>query len=878
MRLTWPLTGRAGEMGLVESALSEPASAGIVVSAAAGVGKSRLMREALGAAAARGCEVRTVIGTSSARRIPLGALAPWAGVHGGGGVQLICGVIESLVAAHDDRVVVMGVDDVHLLDDVSVFVLHQIVQRRAARLVLTFRAGEPVPEPVQDLWKVGDFDWLNLQLLSSADTAALLEAVLGAPPEPDAVSRLHRLTLGNPLYLRHIVEQEVGQGRLVEHQGWWRWTGEPVVPQSLAELIDARIGSLPAGVGTVVDALAVGEPIGLSALQRIADPGAVEDADERGLISVEHRGKAIEVRVAHPLYGEVRRSRAAPTRLRRLRGLVACELAAGDDRDDVQVLVRRAALSLDSDLVPDGALLTAAAHAAIRLADLPLADRLAAAAVEAGAGPEAQFVRAHALSWLGDGSAAEEVLNAVDVSNLSDDAFARFTYYRASNVLWALAEPERAEAIVDEAARLTNVSARRCVAAFKTVYYFAVDRPIEALAAARDIVLEELPPVIGAETAWVLANIHGDAGRTGEALAVGEAGLAMVRTSDAPHLGFNIVDAQVSALLMAGRVHEAVDLAERGRVDADDLPGAAHLLGSAIAGRAALGAGRLDVARAMLGRSSTALSATGYALGWGYRYCLPHALALAMSGDHADAVDVLASLNRRRRPFRSLDDESSLVRAWVAAGQGAVGEAVAILREAARTASFSGRFAVEVACLQTAAQFGDHAGVQRLAELPRHVEGTRAGVASRFAAALRDGDAELLGAVSEAFEELGDLLAALDAAAHAAAVFRRDDRRGSSLTWTARAQDLAVRCGHIQTPALAQVCSPLPLTDREREIVALLGLGLSNRDIADRLVLSVRTVEGHIYKAMMKTDTASRDELGDLLRPRKPPPTDDQHD
>jgi DNA-binding NarL/FixJ family response regulator len=66
----------------------------------------------------------------------------------------------------------------------------------------------------------------------------------------------------------------------------------------------------------------------------------------------------------------------------------------------------------------------------------------------------------------------------------------------------------------------------------------------------------------------------------------------------------------------------------------------------------------------------------------------------------------------------------------------------------------------------------------------------------------------------------------------------------------------------------------LPLTEREREIVVLLGLGLSNRDIADRLVLSVRTVEGHIYKAMMKTGTASREDLGDLLRPRKPRPPD----
>ncbi|MGO9099236.1 MAG: hypothetical protein ACLP9Y_07260 [Mycobacterium sp.] len=72
----------------------------------------------------------------------------------------------------------------------------------------------------------------------------------------------------------------------------------------------------------------------------------------------------MEVRVAHPLYGEVRRGRAAPTRLRRLRGLVAAELAAADDRDDIQVVVRRATLSLDSDLTPDADLLVRAAHGA----------------------------------------------------------------------------------------------------------------------------------------------------------------------------------------------------------------------------------------------------------------------------------------------------------------------------------------------------------------------------------------------------------------------------------------------------------------------------------------------------------------------------------
>ena len=78
----------------------------------------------------------------------------------------------------------------------------------------------------------------------------------------------------------------------------------------------------------MIDALAVGEPIELAALRRITDPAAIEEADTRGLITLEPGVGGVEVRVAHPLYGEVRRRRAAATKLRRLRGLVAAELAA----------------------------------------------------------------------------------------------------------------------------------------------------------------------------------------------------------------------------------------------------------------------------------------------------------------------------------------------------------------------------------------------------------------------------------------------------------------------------------------------------------------------------------------------------------------------
>ena len=163
-------------------------------------------------------------------------------------------------------------------------------------------------------------------------------------------------------------------------------------------------------------------------------------------------------------------------------------------------------------------------------------------------------------------------------------------------------------------------------------------------------------------------------------------------------------------------------------------------------------------------------------------------------------------------------------------------------------------------------------GRPRLRELEAIVDGPRVGLATRFAEALHDGDAAELAAVSEDFERMGDLVAAVDAAAHAAIGFRRQDLRGSALGSSTRADALAQQCSGASTPALRQAIERLPLTDREREreIVMLLADGLSSRAVAERLTLSVRTVESHIYRAMMKTDTSSRDELVNLIPRRKP--------
>jgi DNA-binding CsgD family transcriptional regulator len=863
VRLTWPLTGRSKEQRLIEAAIFDSALAGVVVCGAAGVGKSRIAREALSSAGSQGCEVRWIVGTSSARSIPLGALSSWAESAGDDNLELIRSAIASLTSSPPGKTVVLGVDDVALLDDLSTFVVHQIIQRRAAKVVLTIREGESIPAGVVELWDGGHLDRLDLRPLSEAETTALISATLGGPVDPQAAERLWTLTRGNPLYLRNIVEQEVVDKRLAMQDDLWRWLGDPVLPPSLIELVEGRIGGLPSSVSDVIDALAVGEPIELGSLTRITDPAAVEQADIRGLIALDQVGDRVEARLAHPLYGEVRRNRAAATRLRRLRGLVAAELAASDDRDDMQVVVRRATLSLDSDLEPDSDLLVRAASSAIWLWEFPLADRLTAAAIHAGGGADAKLIRAYALSCSGRGQEADDVLAGIQADELADAVYGRMAFLRATNRLFILADPVRAKELIDDASRAAGPQARSCIDAFLTVYWAAMGKPQAAIESSDKFTWQELPDLVAQRvTAWALALAFGEAGRAGEAAAAAKAGYPV------PIRSFVIItDAHLGALLLAGHIADAAAPAETIRQRQIEFQAfQSFQVGSLAVGRAALGAGRLDAAISLL--TETADDSTD-SNGWGYRCRIPLTTALAMRGSTAEAAARLGALEKLRHPsWRYLDYEFAIAKAWLAAGQGAISEAIAVSLAAAETARSNGQFAPEVMCLQTATQFGERSCGPRLRELAAIVEGPRAGVAARFAEALHDDDGAELAAVSAEFEDMGDLVAAVDAAAHAAIAYRHKDLRGSALGCSARAEALAEQCG-ARTATLRKAAERLPLTDREREVVMLIGQGLSNRNIATRLTLSVRTVENHIYKAMGKTGTSNRDELAGLLPSRR---------
>src|SRR6201999_2757062 len=111
----------------------------------------------------------------------------------------------------------------------------------------------------------------------------------------------------------------------------------------------------------------------------------------------------------------------------------------------------RAAFAGSADLEPDPDMLTRAARGAAWLTDLPLADRLADAAIRAGAGAEASIVRAHNLLILNRGKEANALLLDVLGNESTDIQRGELFFLLAINRLFTLADPLGAKKLADEA-------------------------------------------------------------------------------------------------------------------------------------------------------------------------------------------------------------------------------------------------------------------------------------------------------------------------------------------------------------------------------------------------------------------------------------------
>ncbi|MBI2168785.1 MAG: helix-turn-helix transcriptional regulator, partial [Actinobacteria bacterium] len=257
------------------------------------------------------------------------------------------------------------------------------------------------------------------------------------------------------------------------------------------------------------------------------------------------------------------------------------------------------------------------------------------------------------------------------------------------------------------------------------------------------------------------------------------------------------------------------------------------------------------------------------------RWCVAGGMMVAaMHGDAAAVAELAVTTDSiDPGPVQMMASDVMRARAWACVARGDQQDAKQLFRRAGILARARGAFALEVGARHDLVRLGEPGEVvDRLAELATMVDGELATVRADHAAALASGDTGNLEQVAERFETCGVSVLAAEAMAQAAALHRRAESARAAQRCGQRAAELDALAGGVCTPAMALAGEAAALTRREREITELAAQGLSNQDIADRLVVSRRTVANHLQRAYDKLGVAGRQELAAALGTSGRPP------
>jgi DNA-binding CsgD family transcriptional regulator len=862
---SWPLVGRTAELEAVRAARSARLP-GAVIDGAAGLGKSRLAREALAEAARHRAPTAWVQAARSAAGVPLGAYSGTlpAGVRSDDPFELMQLSVQALREQAGGRPLVLAVDDAQWLDPASATLTMHLARTGTAFVIATVRTGEPCPDAIVWLWKDAGAPRVELKLLTSPETAALAEAVIGGPLERQAGRWVHQVSGGNALYACELLRGALSSGALALEGGLWRLTVRPTVSASLTELITARMTGLSAAERRALELLALGEPLRLPEILALAGPGPLASAEERGLLAVDGMGGGGQVRLSHPLYGEVIRSALPSLRAAGLRLALARtvrERAVPEPEDTVRVT----RWLIDAGEQVPAASLVEAARAAGLAGDPAFAAVLAARALAAGAGVDAALLLARAHAVQRQFEQAEEVLLAAE-GTLETHQQALEYLERQSEVLhWGLGRPSELRALLDRAARWWDEDpgwAQRLEPLRMRLASF------EHLGAASPGPAEAAP-----------ADGEGEARRD----------LEPVRVANLFYSGRTREAHQDASRLRPGRpvrtLGDAIALTLRGRISLEDgeqwaeldtemtaaLEDGVRLSDHASAGIAAY---TLACLRFLEGRYLDAGALLAEAESQLRRHdpvALLPVVAAQQTGVAWLTGDVAGAGQALRRCLASLGGEGPLAHqlpyvaraeAWAACAEADHPRAREVLLGAARELSASPVHAAGLTYEALLAGAPPRPLAATLAALAGRCDARLVALYAGHAAALAADDGPALAEAAEAMRKVGALRYAAVAAAQAARSFLAAGRQDSARRALKRSRELFADGQGAAPTRVEGLDGPLVnLTAREAQIIELAARGLTNAQIAERTVLSVRTVESHLYRAMQKLGVSDRRDL-----------------
>jgi DNA-binding CsgD family transcriptional regulator len=759
------------------------------------------------------------------------------------------------------------VDDAHLLDPLSAVLVLQLASSAMATVVATVRTGEQVPDPIVALWKDGLAHRLTVEALDTDSIDAVLPDILGGPVDRGTLASIADRSQGNVLWLRELVLGALEAGTLRRDNGIWHLSGPLEPSQRLIELVESRLAQLSADERTLLELVAFGEPLGSGELAALGDAVIAERLESSGLLTAHNEGRRLQLRLAHPLYGDVLRSAIPRLRVRLITRSLAevVEATGARRREDT---LRLATWRLDGG-GGSPTLMLAAAREARWHYDFDLAERLVNAAISAGADFDAELLATQIAILQGHPVEAETALAHLTNRCATDEQRCLVAVARIDNLVYYLGRisdgfrvAEAAESAITDPAWQAEATAKRIGLLLYTVGPRAAAQAVAPL----------LETSTDAAYVWTCMNAsfaYARLGRFAEALRAvehGEQARAALTRPLAWYPSFHVVH-RCDALAHFGQLIAAEALAieeYRNALSTGSRESQAFLawqLGKIRAQR-----GLIDSA-VLYSREAVVLFGQ---LGWihfAHTALGQLAWSLSLGGRSDEATEALAEADALHIPdVACWTVEFRHARAWTAISAGDIARGQELLEETAAVGERTGDLVGRSMALHGIARIGQPRTVlERLGKLAETMEGDLIALRHSHVRHLAFGDAEGLHGVSAAFENLGLLLYAAEAAADEAVARRRVGEPKRAMIASQRAAQLAIRAPGSNTPSLRGLAARAVLTPAERRAATMAASGMSNKEIAHQLRISYRTVENHLVRAYAKLGIEGRGDLASAL-------------
>lgn len=868
----------------------------VVLTGPAGLGKTRLAAAVAHEWAADGGAVHRVVASPAGLPIPLAPFADLVGNAVGADAVLaargaLAEAARRVAAGGQVRPALLVVDDLQLLDEASATVLHQLLVGGGILVLSTYRTAStsaPTALAVERVRQSPGVEHVDVPPLTDADIAQMTEGALGAPLAGHARSVLVRAAAGNPLYARELVEGSVAGKALVPHLGVYDFVADLVATPLLEEVVLARLAPLGQWERTALELLALGGRLPQELVERVVGFPALERLEREGLVDAEtvpaagRTSTQVLLDVAHPLYRELTRARLGPLARMRIHRTLAEADAVAIERNDTATSpgagqpdaadgpwadhrLRSITWAVRGGLPVGPQLLMAAAERAAVAGDSPLALELAMAAHRALPSSGAGLVASRYASMAGAHEDSVALLR--EALDLEADPWRR-TEIRlriAEELLW-LGRMEQAHTVVQEA---EPGPWEALLQAQGLVHAVLAGDNVSGRTAAAALTGHDHEPVrYLASVAHGIASLHDDDAAATVAVCAPFLEPVDAQPTALPRLLVGDRSQhralQILALTQLGQVSAARELAEAAYQRAQALPSAQDRAWASMqVGFLSLLTGDLARAAATLAESDRVWAATGVV-----GFAVPCAAALGrVQAERGFVEDAQESLDRAQaypRPPRMLNDyQLRLTEAWLAVRRGDRAAAAATLSRCVAQLGERGEVSNAHEVWHEAARL-DVLDLLDAPQLPRPRDPL---LQARwdFVRARLDGDAPALERSAERFAEFTAMRFAAEAAACAVAAYRRSGKAREATRLEGLTGGYLAGSGSHATPLLAPRTGAGPLSAREREIADLAAQGLSNKRIAEHLVVSERTVENHLYRVFIKLGVTGRELLADAL-------------